>query len=190
MKRFSVFNDLHIGSPYELMGLDVDLTTKIYPDTIGVSIGDVYDRKNVKKSLLPLLEQRLARHKSDFSGRYVGGNHELVPIELNPWIEIDGIGFMHGDILFWDYNKASQFRAKSPGAGWLKRSFVQTIDELRTVKPEHVGQDFFDRAEKYMKIIGCHTLICGHHHPKKVLKYEKSFGKIFILPRGINIIEA
>lgn len=191
MKKFTVINDCHIGAPYQLYGLDVNLTEMIYPDTVGVSIGDNFDFKNVEKKLLPLMRTRFERHKSDFSGRFVGGNHEIVPIEIVPYIVIDDICFMHGDILFWGFDKASKWRGKyKPGAGWFKRLFVKAIDEIRMVAPHHVKQEFFDRCEEYLKKSGCHTLVCGHFHPKEALIFDRSFGKVIVLPRGINLLEA
>lgn len=190
MTKFTVFNDIHAGAPYELYPMSTDFYSMIHPDTIGVSIGDVFDRKNVKTSELRALQVSLLLHQAQFAGHHLSGNHELVPVEQQPWLAINDVCFMHGDLLFWPRDKVDAFRAKLPGAGPLKRMFVQAIDELRLVAPAGFNDFFFSQCEKYLKLSGCHTIVCGHHHVKTRLDVQKPFGRVINLPRGINEVTA
>ena len=189
MTKFTVFNDIHAGAPYELYPMNTQFETMIVPGTIGVSIGDVYDIKNTKKQDMLAAKINLERHKMKLGACYLSGNHELTPLELKPWIAIDDVLFMHGDLLFWDRAKVDAFRAKSPGAGPLKRLFVQAIDELRLVAPAGFNDFFFSQCEKYLKLSGCHTIVSGHHHVKTRLDVQKPFGRVINLPRGINQVK-
>ena len=196
--KIVVYNDVHAYSPYEIYsGIGLVSAVKAEPDRANTYlIGDNTDMKNCKKSDVVAAQATRTMLKLMLPGHYLPGNHSLEPICLSPpeletvTIQVGTTLLMHGDILFWGYEKAQAWRTgHAPGASWFMRLMSQWLDEIRMVAPVHYNDDFYARCHEYADQHGCKTIIMGHHHPKVRLDTVHNGLRVVCLMRGRNEVE-
>lgn len=181
MQKFVVYNDIH------LFGVDEMLLDISYADNV-ILAGDIVDLVNCKKSEVPLAKEKFNYLMAKFGPRYVTGNHEASLVNL--FFKKDNVLFTHGDLVFWDDNRVYEFRTKTPGASFFKRNFIsKPINALRRHFRE-LDDTAIAKAKKMLIEHECDTIVMGHKHYVDVLDEKYDWGRIIVLPRGKNNIEA
>lgn len=179
MTLYSLITDLHLFGPYARKD-SIEKTKNT------ILLGDIVEGANCKKSDVPRVEEKIRLLTLLFGDKYIYGNHEREGIKNNHYIE-NGIYFTHGD-LESNYDKWMEYRFKKKGAGWFKRNIwskiVNEFDELER-EPK---TNFLIEASHAAKIHGCHTYVCGHLHPKKLIDVTYGGVRIVIVPRGHTLI--
>ena len=179
-KLYTFFTDVHEGGPCPSK-VEWDFGPRSF------YLGDNVDVRwwSPKRSILSAYE-RLYYFKRMFGDRFVRGNHELNMITAPDWIKTNGILITHGDYLFWGKEMADSYRKKERSHNSLARRvssfFSCTLSHWFQLP---VSKKFLQRCAKVARLNGCHTVVCGHWHPKKVRTFISSDGlRVVILPRG------
>jgi len=176
-KVYTVYNDIHEFAPHAL---------NIPVDPQGVYAGDIVDLYSCKPEELPTAYSRITELKNLLGDRYIYGNHELNPAEAYDNYVDEGIYFCHGHMQMMV--DPMGFMKSKPGASDFKRFWIKMGEYLRKFLNVPITDD---QAKKFLavaKIAKCHTVVCGHHHPKKPsikdFDYNGEKVRIIILPRG------
>ena len=178
---YTIYNDIHKFAPHEMK---VDY---IFGETV-IYNGDIVDIGACAYSELPEANRFLLDLIEKAKCNFTSGNHEKM-MEY-PFVVKDKILFIHGDLVFKDITAARNFRWGREGSGWFRRLYVRAGSYLRHFLKKNNGISDNDMTEaiEWAKRHKCHTIVCGHKHPKEILKRTKDGVTLIILPRGINII--
>ena len=178
---FTVYNDIHKFAPHEIK---VDF---IYGENV-IYNGDIVDLGACKYSKLPEANAFLYDLIEKCQGNFVSGNHEKM-MDYKSVVK-NGVLFTHGDLIFKDIKKARDFRWGREGSGWFRRFYIRLGSIFRSfLKKNHmISESEMREAIRWAKKHNCHTVVCGHKHPKKELFKEKDGIKLYILKRGRNTI--
>lgn len=194
--KFIIGNDIHLGSKHathtwdELKALvwgQLQTSKKI------VLNGDIIDMANVPKKEVQNWKYRLetiAAMCASHGAVFIRGNHSLNQVEAPDWAIIDGVFFTHGDMfnLLWDEQKSKEYRAKKPGAGFLKRAITPLYDNLRHLKPWKPSERFYKAVDKIIDAHKPKAIVLGHTHPPSNIDFMYKGVRILILKRGIQEI--
>ena len=178
---YTIYNDIHKFGPHEIE-VDFEFSeTHIY-------LGDIVDLGACKYSELPQANEFLYDLIKKADGNFVSGNHEKM-MEYK-YIIKDNVLFTHGDLIFKDITAAKNFRWGREGSGWFRRLYVHAGSYLRRFlkKNQQITDSDMAEAVKWAKKFNCHTVICGHKHPVKILKRSEKGVNLIVLPRGKNQI--
>ncbi len=165
MKKFVVYNDIHIGAPHTTGHTLKDfLKDKENPDVIVILNGDISDPINTKKKKLPGVLEDLEKTIKAFGKNYVLGNHEGRKPELY-YRKIGNVLFFHGHTIFWKWKTVLKWEIKKLGRGVIFYFFYR----LRHIVGRSGGE--LKLKDKYLKMIqeilverGCDTAVFGHTH--------------------------
>jgi len=180
--KFIVYNDIHKFGPH---ALDV---TYVYGENI-IYNGDIVDLGSCKYSLLPEANAFLYDLIEKAQGNFTSGNHEKMM--EHQYVIKDQVLFTHGDLIFKDITDARNFRWGREGSGWFRRMYVHAGAYLRNFlkKNQEISLREMGEAVIWAKRHKCHTVICGHKHPKKILTRSLDNVKLIVLPRGKHTVE-
>lgn len=154
-------------------------------------MGDNVDVKNTLKSKLFEARELVAKIQKYAGDNYISGNHELMHFNMEHVTE-DGVYLTHGDIFSYGWEGAIAWRNKKAGKSkwWRCARGVQKKYKRKEGVGDKVGNTKFKEAcLKKAKEFGCHTVVIGHRHPKRLLKEVYKGITIYVLPRGKTIIE-
>lgn len=180
MTLYNIYTDLHLFGPYATKDKIEKLRNTIL-------LGDIIDAANAKTKEVPAAKAKIKELTDLFGLKYVYGNHELEGVRNNKYIE-NGVYFTHGD-LESNYDKWFVYRFKKAGAGWLKRNiWSRLVNEFEDEIERNPRTTFLIEAARAAKIHGCHTYVCGHLHPKKLVDVTYNGIRIVVLPRGLTVI--
>jgi hypothetical protein len=185
-------SDTHSFSPYESMPWqralwEIKHAPVNMPPVYG---GDILDFKNAKKSDLPAVADALRIMQAAVqaaSGYFLYGNHELV--SACPRFTIIGNTYLsHGDWEMWGEAKSIDYRSKTPGAGWFKRTFFSpALEEARDVWGARFSDAFFQRIEEIKRLHPeIKQYICGHGHPHAQIVVQHAGVTCQMMPRGVT----
>lgn len=195
MTKFTVVNDIHIGSKYcddseseqKLFQLKNDGLTVLNGDIVDLSCcpnKDVKGLKDYQKSLL-----------LKWGDKYISGNHDLIGeqniIQVIATKSGNKVLFTHGDLVK-DAKKWSEYRYKKAGAGFLKLLWVAFADTQDWVKDKintSKLEPMFTSAATWANDYDCKYIVMGHLHPRKKIEIERDGVTIIILPKGFNTLE-
>jgi UDP-2,3-diacylglucosamine pyrophosphatase LpxH len=188
-----IYNDVHCGSPIEMMNL-VEFLTEMYGDSIEhgrvYSIGDNFDLAGCKPEYVEILKKARAQTIGNHSVAHIDGNHERCNLKPEYINITGGVLLAHGDFEKWGYKKSVKYRKKKHGASSFKRKFIiPMIEFAEQFGVNRVTKKFKKRVVKLVGELDCHTYICGHIHPKKKLDFVYKGIRIIVLPRGRNKVE-
>lgn len=192
MKPTRIATDFHWLAPNKIVAdllLDHD-----------IALGDIWDLQNCKYEDVDLCIRRIKHTKERMGERYMLDNHELQAVPSNKHLVIDGICFVAACHIFWGEEKLKNYYDRhKAGAGFLKRLMISTIEKLKFLRSDKYSEDFKDRAAKYAADLGCHTIVMGHKHPKRVADFRhphhyidsdnllnKKEIRIIVLTRGVH----
>lgn len=189
--KYKLVADIHIGSKYEIEEEVVREVLGLPASKETILLGDIVDRTCChKKDLVNVvkIQAHLMRLHRD---NYTDGNHEAnLPKAVG--LTMNGILFTHGDDEA-NPTKWRKYRADHKlggGAGLFKRiaimPFISLFNELVGGKPK---EDFYKRAAFRAKANNCHTYVCGHFHPKKLIDIKYDGIRIIVVPQGITELE-
>lgn len=192
LTKFIVATDWHIGSKYQDMKDALTQVMRLIPNGRTVLTGDIGDRSSCPKNKVNEVTTLINVLKAKFGKYYIYGNHERMGFpskeDYAPLIlqndAGDSIGFTHYDLIS-DYDKWSKYRAKEPGASWLKLLQVDLFDDMDHLKAKRpLPKGFLDRAIKYAKHYGLKKLVGGHFHVESERRYiDKDSGiEVVLLP--------
>lgn len=180
MRKFKFFTDVHefgcyamdcvweFGKDCYYLGDNVDLACCSYED--------------VKKA-----KKRLRFFKKKFGKRYISGNHELEKANV---LKVGKVLMAHGDYIFWPKVQADNYRARKPGINAFLQFVVWlTVGKVLATRSWGISRLARHRAFKLAKQHGCHTVVCGHWHPKELQDITHKGVRIVVLPRGKTEIE-
>ena len=154
-------------------------------------MGDNVDVKNTLKSKVFEAQEFVAELEKNAGDHYISGNHELNHRNMEHVTE-DGIYLTHGDIFSYGEEGAIEWRKKKAGKSkwWRCARGMQSKYKRKEGVGDKVGNEKFKEAcIKKAKEFGCHTVVIGHRHPKRLLKEVYKGITIYVLPRGKTIIE-
>ena len=154
-------------------------------------LGDIVDVRNSLKSKIFEAQELIAEIEKNAGEHYISGNQELNSHNIQH-ITKDGILLSHGDILCCGYKSAKNQRKYKAGKGKIWRWFQGFFGKYERKEGigHNVGRTKFKKAcYKAAKESGCHTVVVGHRHPKKLQKEVYQGITIYVLPRGKTIIE-
>lgn len=181
--KYKIYADIHLGSPIEIKpdGLfNPHQQTKL--------IGDIVDLASCEKKMVGYYQELWLNLKTIHGKNFIDGNHDRNSVVDELIIE-NGIVFAHGDLQA-NPERWTEYRAKSHGAGWFKRTFVvpfiREAEEIIDRKPK---KEFLERASALAIKNNCHTYIAGHFHPKQVVETKYNNIRIIIVPRGLTEID-
>lgn len=191
--KFLIANDIHLGSKHATHTYEQIIDLIVNSENIVVLNGDIVDMANCKKSETELWGSRLdtiVKTAWKCGRSFVSGNHELNQTLATNWTMLDGVMFNHGDYLFWSKEKADAYRAKKPGAGFLKRWFTPVYDHLRHLKDAGPNDNFYKAMDKIiLEHDNMRAIVVGHRHPKENIVFDYKGVKCYILKRGIQELE-
>lgn len=186
--KYTLVADTHLYSKYEVPGirqkvLDLPASRET------VLLGDVVDRTCCDKKNIEIATQKHKQLTNLHRDNYLDGNHESMQPRAT-CLTMNGILFTHGDDEA-NPTKWRKYREKHKlGAGIVKKlfimPFVSLFNELVGGKPK---AEFFERAASRTKFNRCHTYVCGHLHPKKLIDIKYDGVRIIVVPQGITEIE-
>lgn len=184
MKKYKIYADTHLMSPIEILVEEVINEPKD-PNTI--FLGDIIDAANCKKSEVHLakkaMDDLILRHGEN----YISGNHSRNFLCYKDLVK-DGVVFTHGD-LEADFDKWAKYRFEPWGASNFKRTFIiPFIREAEKIVNRRPKESFLEAAAKLALNKDCHTYVCGHFHPDKLIDTVYKGIRIVIVPRGITQI--
>jgi hypothetical protein len=153
------------------------------------SLGDNVDLSCCKpRDVIEATKRKIALQKL-FSGRYVSGNHELDTRPIN-FLKVDDVLLTHGDYIFWRKGHADRYRKKMAGTGWFHFWYTKVVfGWLLSLVSWPVSYMAREKAWRFAKSYGCHTVVCGHWHPTKVLRIKYKDITLIVLPRGMTEID-
>lgn len=197
MTKFLIGNDLHIGSKHATHTYDdllILVKSKIYSNEKQVVLnGDIIDMANVPKKDVDFWKEKLEYllYLCNACGPFfIRGNHELNQVEASDFAFVDGVYFKHGDLgILWPLEKALEYRAKKPGAGFLKRMITPIYDNLRHLKPWNPSECFYKAVDKIIEGHKPRAICLGHTHPVSNIDFMYKGVRILILKRGVQEIE-
>lgn len=185
-KEFTVYSDLHIGAPNQI-------NKKLIFNEYSVFLGDNFDLKNVlNKNLRSLEELRLNTIKNCMKsgGIYISGNHSLEPIKKKFYQIRKGVLFLHGDIIRLGFNKANLWRkSNKKGKSKIYFSLLKFYRKYFHGNMILFKKRYVKDAYALAKSKGCHTIVLGDFHPKKLIDLNYKGIRIIFLPRGESKIQ-
>lgn len=183
--EFNIAADLHIGSPIEMHEEAIMQAT---PGEETILLGDIIDMANCEKGAVLKYRQMMDTLRLRHGARYLCGNHERKTLVNELYIH-GKVLFAHGDIEA-DPDRWHEYRGKTQGAGWFKRTFIiPFIREAEQIIERKPKEDFLKRASALAKEHGCETYVCGHFHPQEIINSFYDGVRIIIVPRGITRID-
>jgi len=183
MKDYVVYNDIHIGSLYELpMSFEKD----------AIYNGDIYDLSGCLNSHVHRLEGQM-RVLDDFAmDRYIHGNHECSRRSLTDYFIDEKVIFVHGHTLTWSKKKVKKWSRKEKGKGKTYRRVSMWFNGLRRLKKISLKDKTLEKAWELARRHGCNTVVCGHKHSRanveELITRKGSTVRVIFLPRGRNEI--
>lgn len=177
--NFKIYNDIHLFAPH-VLNVEFDYSSNV------ILNGDIVDLVNCKKKDVEKAESFITHLVGIYGSRYVSGNHD--PHDYM-YYKQNGVLFEHGDYIFWGSEKANKFRAKRPGAGWLRRNLGVPL--ANTVRPKYreLSDLEINRCMDSMHVHTCHTIVLGHKHFDKIIDIKVKEFRIIVLPRGVHEID-
>lgn len=196
--KFLIANDLHLGSKHATHTLDevLDKVLEIVVRNTGATTvfnGDIVDMANCERKKVEYWKKELdwfAKKITEIGGTFIRGNHELNQVEAPDFVIIDNVYFNHGDYFFWSKEKADAYRAKKPGAGFLKRWVTPIYDKLRHLKDAGPNENFYKEMDKVIAANPTIRAACfAHRHPRENIIFDYRGVKCYILKRGIQELD-
>lgn len=186
---YTIVADTHIGSKYQVDSDIIDEVMHLPKDDNTILVGDIVDRTCAPKDNLVGIASIEKFFIDTHGDNYLDGNHEARCAVANG-LFLRGLFFTHGDNEA-DPKKWRNYRASHKyGAGLFKRiaimPFISLFNELVGGKPK---EDFYKRAASRARMNRCHTYICGHFHPKKLIDTTYEGIRIIVVPQGITRID-
>jgi len=154
-------------------------------------MGDTVDVKNTLKKKVFEAQELVAEIQKNAGENYISGNHELMTFNMEH-VTDDGVYLTHGDIFSYGYEGALKWRTKKAGKNrwWRMGRGLQRKYKRKEGVGNKVGNaEFKEACFKKAREFGCHTVVIGHKHPKKLQKESYKGITIYVLPRGKTIIE-
>lgn len=179
--------DLHLGAPNQLEGRYVI----DWADERMIYGGDNLDLANCLKKHSNSLQFAVDQAKKFAGWRFKSGNHERQKdFDYLTKIPNSRVGYMHGDLIFWGWEKSKAYRAKDHGAGFLKRTFwVNALDALENGYDRKISSEDLDRFYDIAVANDVDEIIVGHLHPKQILRVNYKGKILTVCPRGITALE-
>lgn len=184
MITIKVFNDLHVGSPHEIVpSYNIFAWMLLKNKETTFFLGDIYDILGCKKERVDYYKN-LSDGLEENAVNYVSGNHELNQDKLTKIV--DKTLFIHGDLIFYSDEKFYSFRQQEFGSPWYIRMCLKPIDWYRlNIRRPFMDDTILEKASKLLDTHNCTRLICGHSHRKKSSVYNLPNGKqLVVLARG------
>jgi metallophosphoesterase superfamily enzyme len=182
MRKFIVYNDVHVGGGHEM---DIRLP-RMAGDNIILN-GDNIDltgcaHKDVDKYFTLYRQLRLIHGR-----RMIRGNHGG-PVSGSDGYVDGNVIFRHGHHEMWKENKVIKWQHKTMGSGWLKRKIlVPAFDKIRHFRKYKIKKRFKDNIIDFSnRYPGIDTMVFGHAHPNEVIDIKIDRMRVIILPRGKN----
>lgn len=190
MQKYTIFTDTHIGSKYCDDTLIIGDIVNSAADLNTILLGDIIDLACCPKKNLNFLRRDYALLKKEYGERYISGNHER---DWNDQLQFsvirDGVYFCHGDLLS-NFEKWRAYRKKPQGAGFLKSIWVDFAEDFEWLKEKrNLPEAFITNAVQKAAGARCHTVVCGHFHPKEKIELVVNGIRIIVLPKGKSVIE-
>lgn len=186
--RFTIYSDLHYYSPHQMnVGL-----LRYGPNV--VYLGDVWDRKNARKSQLKEINKDFLDHYRECRKTrsiYVSGNHELVKHSYHEIVPVNDVNMLvlHGDHIDYGKYKMEKWRSKTPGiSSWkwhLRKIFGGKKRGRKTKLSEEIKNTAVDLAREHL----CSIILFGHYHLRNIVQEMHQGVYIISVPRGVSTIE-
>ena len=174
-----IYTDVHLFSP-------MHDGTVIKPEGAYL-IGDNVDMTNChKKDIQKALKTRASLQERALG--YIDGNHEAYS-KGNNHIWVRGYTYMmvHGDFEAWGAKRATKYRNKSHGAGWIKRQiWVRLLKFFESIWPVKPSKKMINNMVALAEKKGATVIIAGHKHPRKTYNKVHKNIRIIVLKRGYN----
>lgn len=188
--KYTLVADTHLFSKYEVPNIR-QRVLDLPANENTILLGDIVDLSCCDKNSLQNANRVHEYLEEKHGTNYLDGNHDP-EYPIGTFKILNSIYITHGD-LEANPEKWPQYRKKhlkKQGAGWLKKLFIMNtvslFNELIGGRPKI---EFFQRAAKRAKANNCHTYICGHLHPKKLIDVNYDGIRIVVVPQGITEIE-
>ena len=190
MIKYTIYNDLHIGSKYQdnpnaQKEIEAYLFTELDHTNVILN-GDILDFTCAPRKNLHWMYDLRDALRAKFGAYYRMGNHEacgiddydlVIPSSNNRFYLVE-----HGDLLS-DYVKWSKYRQKSHGSSKLGQIKTALFDKMDWLKGNRkLPTEFVKNAIAKCKRLGLNGIIVGHFHPLKRIDIHEQGIHIIVLP--------
>lgn len=184
--KYKFLTDTHWYAPNEIEITEFDYD---FANNNLYLLGDIFDLKNCKKSQVKIVRQHILDAKRAMGHRYLLDNHDAVFGKVSdPYhIPYSNIGICGGSQIFWDEDRLHSYTQKKFGAGFLKRQiWVRALMLASRFVSDNISDKAMSRAIIIAKDLGVKTIVCGHKHPKKIIRRTQDGITLIVLPRGYS----
>ncbi|MCK4518199.1 hypothetical protein KAT92_05445 [Candidatus Babeliales bacterium] len=185
--KISEANDTHFLAPHATTGFN-----RVMNGGVDLLLGDIIDLDLCKKKKVTSARELQDTLIEVYKMRFVSGNHSLMFYNIFVVLILpNGVRILatHGDYLFYDKDRADNYRNRDEGSGFIRRGGAKILDGWRlNFRDPRIKDDVMYRAVELMREHDCSTLICGHSHRNKLGTKTKHGYTFHVLPKGINEI--
>lgn len=188
------WQDCHCGTDDEILPLEkflnqFDEDSRNYPTFDG---GDNFDLKCTANGNVKYLTKKRLEFRERYKRFSVSDNHGGLPEEMGEVIIIHvqdaqgstlySMAILHPDCFDWD--RWLKYRAKSNGAGWLKRTFWLKGKEIfENIHDRKIKESVVQAANEIAEQLNVNVIYAGHYHTDQVFKLKKG-RELRLLGRG------